>query len=660
MTEPQVAWERIAPFAMRDIGVLFGDLGAAIALGSSSKILLYKGADLQIEDYSVTENGLIGAVQEAVSGDTIIVPAGTITLTAALTIGAGVTVSGMGAESTILTCTSSAIQNLITCAGRLSNLQISFISTYALALSTALVSSTGLLDDVYVKMDSSVNAGRAGYISGLSDGRQFHDCQFWTTDTNGGVGYGVQIIPNSTEGAASIDNIVGYIANNRASSTGYGINIELGSSNNDVSATDLIGVAVMNWTGNVAYGIVAKITGGGPLTLSGCTGHAEDATTMGGIYAEGAALVIQSCRGSTADKQGSSTVTGIWLVDSTIIGGKAEGDLYGIYSTGTSYALGVHADSTSTDIYVNSGTLTITGCLYSTTGGAGTLTIFAPGGSGAPNDAEYVTLATDGDLTNERVLTGTSNQIVLTDGGAGSTITLSAPQDIHTGASPTFVDLILSGGDIYPSSNGVAAVQINKADGTTEILGVDTTNKLVRHILATTRALILALPVTAGALAYATDTNQIYFSDGTEWRRFSLAPLTDKDADDMGWSVDNHKDGYYSDLVTDKLLANVQMGMNGDMATAGDFGFYTDSDEIQKLQVYLNGVAEDLVTGIRLREDADGQRELEQKPAGLVTWFEVMSGNSDTLDLNGDPLYKQYSANMGAFGSPSILNGGTF
>ena len=47
------------------------------------------------------------------------------------------------------------------------------------------------------------------------------------------------------------------------------------------------------------------------------------------------------------------------------------------------------------------------------------------GGSGAPTDAQYVTLATDGDLSAERVLTAGTG-ISLTDGGAGSTITVAA------------------------------------------------------------------------------------------------------------------------------------------------------------------------------------------------------------------------------------------
>ena len=43
---------------------------------------------------------------------------------------------------------------------------------------------------------------------------------------------------------------------------------------------------------------------------------------------------------------------------------------------------------------------------------------------GAPTDATYVTLSLDGTLTNERVLTA-GEGIDLTDGGAGSTITIS-------------------------------------------------------------------------------------------------------------------------------------------------------------------------------------------------------------------------------------------
>lgn len=66
------------------------------------------------------------------------------------------------------------------------------------------------------------------------------------------------------------------------------------------------------------------------------------------------------------------------------------------------------------------------------------------GPKGATPNASYVTLSTDSTLPNERVLTGTTNQITITDNGAGSTVILSTPQNIHTAATPTFSNLTLS------------------------------------------------------------------------------------------------------------------------------------------------------------------------------------------------------------------------
>ena len=62
----------------------------------------------------------------------------------------------------------------------------------------------------------------------------------------------------------------------------------------------------------------------------------------------------------------------------------------------------------------------------------------------APVDAKYVTLDVNATLTEERVLTGTTNQIIVTDNGAGSTVVLSTPQDIATTSSPTFNGLTLT------------------------------------------------------------------------------------------------------------------------------------------------------------------------------------------------------------------------
>lgn len=65
-------------------------------------------------------------------------------------------------------------------------------------------------------------------------------------------------------------------------------------------------------------------------------------------------------------------------------------------------------------------------------------------GGGAPSDATYVTLSVNASLSDERVLTGTANQITITDNGAGSTVVLSLPQSIATSSTPTFASMTLS------------------------------------------------------------------------------------------------------------------------------------------------------------------------------------------------------------------------
>ncbi len=106
-------------------------------------------------------------------------------------------------------------------------------------------------------------------------------------------------------------------------------------------------------------------------------------------------------------------------------------------------------------------------------------------GGGAPANADYVTLSLNSTLTNERVLTGTANQITITDGGAGSTVTLSTPQNIHTGASPTFAGLTLSSPLTVPNGgtgatsltahgvvlgNGTSAVAVTGAGTSGQVL----------------------------------------------------------------------------------------------------------------------------------------------------------------------------------------------
>lgn len=84
--------------------------------------------------------------------------------------------------------------------------------------------------------------------------------------------------------------------------------------------------------------------------------------------------------------------------------------------------------------------------------------------STAPTDATYVTLSTNGTLSAERVLTGTSNQITVTDNGAGSTVVLSTPQNLHTAADPTFDQLTLTNTLVVPNITNTSAITTGSID----------------------------------------------------------------------------------------------------------------------------------------------------------------------------------------------------
>jgi len=108
-----------------------------------------------------------------------------------------------------------------------------------------------------------------------------------------------------------------------------------------------------------------------------------------------------------------------------------------------------------------------------------------PGAAGGAGAISYVTTSAEAGLTNERVLTGTTNQINITDNGANATVVLSTPQNIHTGASPIFARATLStaspGGLFY--SNSASSLDQSPDDlfwGTTSRLGVGTSTPLNR------------------------------------------------------------------------------------------------------------------------------------------------------------------------------------
>jgi len=128
--------------------------------------------------------------------------------------------------------------------------------------------------------------------------------------------------------------------------------------------------------------------------------------------------------------------------------------------------------------------LSLTNQLTVANGGTGATTLAAGGilygnGTGAVTASGVLAngelLIGDGSgAPAEAALTGTANRVTVTNGPG--TITLSGPQDIHTGATPQFAGMIAA--FARPSADGIAAFQLRTSGGG-NVLNVDTTNSRI-------------------------------------------------------------------------------------------------------------------------------------------------------------------------------------
>lgn len=122
---------------------------------------------------------------------------------------------------------------------------------------------------------------------------------------------------------------------------------------------------------------------------------------------------------------------------------------------------------------------------------------------------------------------------------------------------------------------------------------------------------------------------------------------------DIGAVQDSDKRGYGDDYITDKRISHSTIGDN-DQEVDGAIRFLNGI-----FQVYANDTWNDAVIGFVLREDAD-TGELEHQPIGYSFYYEVMSGNSNLLGIDGKPIVQQYTSSMGAYQLDMVISGGTF
>lgn len=221
----------------------------------------------------------------------------------------------------------------------------------------------------------------------------------------------------------------------------------------DVTATGPGSVAATLATVNANVGSFGSSTSIPTFTVN----------AKGLITAASGNVVIAPAGTLTGTTLNSTVVTSSLTSVGTITSGTWTGTTIAVANGGTSLTT-----LTANNLIVGAGTSAVTFIAPGTSGNVltsnGTVWASATPTTPAPTTAQYVTLATDATLTQERVLTGTANQIVITDNGAGSTVVLSTPQNINTGASPTFSGLTLSSlsvaGIVHNSAAGVLSTSL--------------------------------------------------------------------------------------------------------------------------------------------------------------------------------------------------------
>ena len=217
---------------------------------------------------------------------------------------------------------------------------------------------------------------------------------------------------------------------------------------------------------------------------------------------------------------------------------------------------------------------------------------------GAPTDASYVTLAANGNLSAERVLTGTANQLTVTDNGAGSTVVLSTPQDIHTGASPTYAGLTLTAfsGIVKATAGVLSAGSVGIADLSDWPAGLDATE--LSYVNGVTSAIQTQLNGKAASANGVTngDTHDHSGGDGAQIDHGGLGGLGDDDHNQYALIAGDTYTGAHD--IGGATSLEIPNAASPTVDAEGEIAWDTDDD---KLLMYDGAVAVAVAAKIKSR-----------------------------------------------------------
>jgi len=163
--------DRLRPFMQKWIDEKFSTQANIEDQGAGFAIILYDTANKKERYYSFTEAGLAGALAADASGDMILLPPGTLTLTAGITVSAGVGLIGAGGDRKTILQSSGDIGQFV------------------------ILSSASIIDNVYVN-NSTANNAAARYAIYANNGIVLR-CRAQCINAGAGKATGIYLLGTS-------------------------------------------------------------------------------------------------------------------------------------------------------------------------------------------------------------------------------------------------------------------------------------------------------------------------------------------------------------------------------------------------------------------------------------------------------------------------------
>lgn len=186
-----------------------------------------------------------------------------------------------------------------------------------------------------------------------------------------------------------------------------------------------------------------------------------------------------------------------------------------------------------------------------------------------------------------------------------------------------------------------------------------THSEIPSAVLIDTRANILATSAATVRFAMANDQAdslggyELFFANGASWYQLPFRLyVRSGSAPDVGAYQDSSRVGYGIDYISDKRISNSSIGDNANT----DVGGIRFNQTTLKFQVYYSGAWQNAVVGFTFDEASDGR--LRHTPSGHTETYDVFSGNSQSVGLNGLPISQQFKTDIGAYPDPLLISGG--